>query len=239
VRGIAAILAAVALHGCGDGATNFSQFPGFAEYSSAHPSAEPLTTADERALLERYRLRLLAGKQGPIRFCEVHAAEGPPTDGAGNAVSAAVTAEYLNRHKGDPRAVFEHVPSGRAGSLDWRSDSGAKRYAPHRASFSPARNERRTGCSPARGRPHSEAMKSTRTTARTLIAIAAGPGLLAACQTPIPTDPSLALACQTSPCECVSAVQLMGRRPATTEILWHANGDAYCPADFVLRRKKE
>jgi hypothetical protein len=31
----------------------------------------------------------------------------------------------------------------------------------------------------------------------------------------------------------------MGRRPATTEILWRPKGDAYCPPDFVLRRKKE
>jgi hypothetical protein len=75
--------------------------------------------------------------------------------------------------------------------------------------------------------------------ARTLLLLTAGPAMLAACETSIPTDPSLALACQTMPCECVSATQYMGRRPATTEILWRPKGDAYCPPDFVLRRKKE
>jgi hypothetical protein len=63
--------------------------------------------------------------------------------------------------------------------------------------------------------------------------------LAAGCETTIATDPSLALGCQTTPCECVAAVQKMGRKPATADILWRPNGDAYCPPDFVLRRKRE
>jgi hypothetical protein len=69
--------------------------------------------------------------------------------------------------------------------------------------------------------------------------VAAALPLNAGCETTIAADPSLALACQTTSCECVSAVQRLGRRPATADVLWRPNGDAYCPPDFVLRRKNE
>jgi hypothetical protein len=74
-------------------------------------------------------------------------------------------------------------------------------------------------------------------TARIGAAAIALPLLFSGCETRIEPNPALTLACQTAPCECVAAVQRVGRKPATTDILWRPNGDAYCPPDFVLRTK--
>jgi hypothetical protein len=63
------------------------------------------------------------------------------------------------------------------------------------------------------------------------------PLLLSGCETHVAPDPRLALACQTTACECVTAVRRVGFKPVTTEMLWRPNGDAYCPADFVLQIK--
>jgi hypothetical protein len=63
------------------------------------------------------------------------------------------------------------------------------------------------------------------------------PLLLSGCETHVAPDPRLALACQTTACECVAAGQRIGRKPATAEMLWRPNGDAYCPPDFVLQIK--
>ena len=49
-------------------------------------------------------------------------------------------------------------------------------------------------------------------------------------------DPAvnLALACQTMACTCSAETGRLFGRTETTEILWRANGDAYCPKGFVL-----
>ena len=46
--------------------------------------------------------------------------------------------------------------------------------------------------------------------------------------------PNLALACQTMACTCSAETSTLFGRTKTTEILWRANGDAYCPKGFVL-----
>ncbi len=46
--------------------------------------------------------------------------------------------------------------------------------------------------------------------------------------------PNLALACQTMACTCATETGSLFRKTKTTEILWRANGDAYCPQGFVL-----
>ena len=60
--------------------------------------------------------------------------------------------------------------------------------------------------------------------------------LLAACaggQTG-PGAPNLALACQTMDCVCSEKSRGLFRAPRSAEVLWRANGDAYCPEGFVL-----
>ena len=107
------MFAALALTGCGDGGSNFSQYPGFAEYFAANPpSAEPPGPAD-RALLRRFRPRLFvpAGHEGPIHFYRDYIAQGRLT---ARASSTEVSQATLNRVKDDPRVVFEHRPTGKA-----------------------------------------------------------------------------------------------------------------------------
>ena len=45
---------------------------------------------------------------------------------------------------------------------------------------------------------------------------------------------NLALACQTTACTCSAESGTIFEKTKTTEILWRANGDAYCPKGFVL-----
>lgn len=46
--------------------------------------------------------------------------------------------------------------------------------------------------------------------------------------------PNLALACQTMACTCSTVSGSLFEKTKTTEILWRANGDAYCPDGFAL-----
>jgi hypothetical protein len=47
---------------------------------------------------------------------------------------------------------------------------------------------------------------------------------------------NMALACQTTPCKCVSEDSSLLRKAKTTEILWKSNGDAHCPKGFNLEK---
>lgn len=105
-----AIGAALAVATCGSLDGNFSQFPGFDAYFKANPPADALPTQEERALLWRYRPRLFIaeGEDGPIDFYRDYIAHGVLRDGDGDAISADVTQDILNRHKDDPDATFVH-----------------------------------------------------------------------------------------------------------------------------------
>lgn len=48
--------------------------------------------------------------------------------------------------------------------------------------------------------------------------------------------PQLHLACQTVECECRSEKTSIFADREITEIVWRQNGDATCPAGFVLER---
>ncbi|NBP72260.1 MAG: hypothetical protein EBU57_03560 [Alphaproteobacteria bacterium] len=48
--------------------------------------------------------------------------------------------------------------------------------------------------------------------------------------------PQLHLACQTVECECRAGKESLFGDRKTTEIVWRLNGDATCPAGFVLER---
>lgn len=116
MRAATALIAVLLLSSC-ERPTNFSQFPGFAEYFARNPpKTEPPSEAD-RALLRRYRPRLFVaeGFARPIRFYEDYIAQGRLTDGGGRLISGNVTPEILNAHKERPRAVFEHRPAGEPG----------------------------------------------------------------------------------------------------------------------------
>ena len=69
------------------------------------------------------------------------------------------------------------------------------------------------------------------------LSMAAGLGLwLAGCDG---TDsarraPDLALACQTMDCVCAATSVGLFEKRRTAQVLWRANGDAYCPDGFVL-----
>lgn len=71
-------------------------------------------------------------------------------------------------------------------------------------------------------------------TALRLFAIAAALAA-SACAETLPNDPKLALACQTRDCVCTEQSQPVFGPAATVPILWQPNGDAYCPADYVLK----
>lgn len=92
--------------------TNFSQYPGFERYFADNPPPSTTPSAAERALLERYRPRILIpeNQPGPIDFYRDYIARGSLHDGRGNLLSDAVAQALLNRHKGDPRAEFRHLP---------------------------------------------------------------------------------------------------------------------------------
>ncbi|MDE0060598.1 MAG: hypothetical protein OXI22_09425 [Defluviicoccus sp.] len=46
--------------------------------------------------------------------------------------------------------------------------------------------------------------------------------------------PDLALACQTMDCVCTGDPETLFAAERKTEVLWRANGDAYCPDGFAL-----
>lgn len=110
-------LSAFALGGCGDGESNFSQYPGFTAYFAAHPPSAALPSDADRALLRRYRPRLFVpeGHEGPIHFNEDYIAQGRLIGEAQDAPeSAHVSRESLNGAKNDPSVVFEHITTGKA-----------------------------------------------------------------------------------------------------------------------------
>ena len=92
---------------------NFSQRPGFAAYFAANPPSAEHPDAADRALLQRYRPRLYMarGLEPPIRFYEDYIARGRLIARDGEVLSDTVSAQILNRHREDPYAVFEHIPS--------------------------------------------------------------------------------------------------------------------------------
>lgn len=107
----------VGLAGCGNGRTNFSQEPGFAEYFAKSPLTSTSAGSAEQALLHRYRPRILLPPNHPgmIDFYLDYVPEGHLTDGKGRRVSGPLDRLALNAHKRDPEAVFVHEPSGRPG----------------------------------------------------------------------------------------------------------------------------
>lgn len=104
----------VGLAGCGNGDTNFSQEPGFAEYFAKFPPASTGADPAEQVLLRRYRPRFLLPPSHPgmIDFYLDYVPEGHLTDGSGRRVPGPLDRLTLNAHKRDPRAVFVHEPSG-------------------------------------------------------------------------------------------------------------------------------
>jgi len=112
------LLLSLALAGCGNGETNFSQEPGFAEYFAKYPPASVPAGPAEQALLRKHRPRFLLppGHPGMIDFYADYVPEGHLTDGAGHRVTGPLDRRALNTHKGDPLAVFVHEPSGRPGT---------------------------------------------------------------------------------------------------------------------------
>jgi hypothetical protein len=103
------------LVGCERQPGNFSQHAGFAEWFATHPPSKVAPGPSERALLERYRPRLMlpAGHPGPIDFYADYVAHGELRDGDGRLVSTAVTQEILNGYRRDPGAVFRYQPGRR------------------------------------------------------------------------------------------------------------------------------
>lgn len=112
-RTLAASFFSVLLSACGDRDTNFSQYPGFAEWYRENPPSAALPTSEEQALLRRYlpRFHLPADHEGPIDFYRDYIADGQLVDGEGALIGDAVTEELLNAHKSDPAVVFTHIPA--------------------------------------------------------------------------------------------------------------------------------
>ena len=111
-------LAGLVLVGTGAGATaaetNFSQYPGFAEFFAANPPTGVPNESD-RALLRRHapRFHLPAGHEGPIDFYRDYIAHGYLVTGDGVRIDGP-TREELNRYRDDAAAQFVHVPRGEA-----------------------------------------------------------------------------------------------------------------------------
>ena len=106
-------LIAALLAGCSLPKTNFSQYPGFAEYYAAHPPTTTRPSDAEQTLLARYRPRffLPPGHAGMIDFYADYIAHGTLNDAAGRAISSNVDGELLNRHRDDSGVVFVHAPA--------------------------------------------------------------------------------------------------------------------------------
>ncbi len=100
--------------GCDDRPHNFSQYPGFAAWYAANPPASKPPTAEQAALLERYKPRvfLAFGHEGPIDFYRDYIAKGVLLDRDGEVISSAVDQALLNDYKSDPAVTFTHRPSG-------------------------------------------------------------------------------------------------------------------------------
>ncbi|MGI9503762.1 MAG: hypothetical protein ACR2RE_11995, partial [Geminicoccaceae bacterium] len=113
IRWLVAAALVLLAAGCSDADGNFSQFPGFAEWYEANPPTTSLPTADETALLERYRPKIFLpdGHEGPIDFYRDYVANGVLVDGDGEMLSSTVDQALLNAEKVDPKVVFTHQPS--------------------------------------------------------------------------------------------------------------------------------
>lgn len=109
----------LSLAACGHTETNFSQYPGFAEYFEQNPRSERPPNATESVLLEHYRPRLFIGPEqdGPISFYDEYIAHGSLYDKDGELISGAVDRALLNTYKQDPRVVFVHEPAETKGRL--------------------------------------------------------------------------------------------------------------------------
>ncbi len=92
--------------------TNFSQHPGFDRYFADNPPAKTTPGVKERALIERYRPRILIpeSQPGPIDFYRDYIAHGSVYDGEGKLISDKVTRTLLNRFKHDEKSEFRHLP---------------------------------------------------------------------------------------------------------------------------------
>lgn len=109
---VTAVLAVAALSGCAHEGANFSQYPGFAAWYAAHPPAEHLPSAADQDLLARFvpRFYLPKGHEGPLDFYADYIGQGALYGPGGDLLSRNVAAALLDRHKADPRVVFEHRP---------------------------------------------------------------------------------------------------------------------------------
>lgn len=63
--------------------------------------------------------------------------------------------------------------------------------------------------------------------------------ILAACSGQKPGAANMALACQTTPCACVSENKSLLRKDKIVDVLWKINGDAFCPKGFALEKTAE
>ena len=92
--------------------TNFSQYPGFAEFFAESPPAG-IPNESDRALLRRHapRFHLPAGHEGPIDFYRDYIAHGYLVAGDGVRIDGP-SPEELNRYRDDALARFVHVPDG-------------------------------------------------------------------------------------------------------------------------------
>jgi hypothetical protein len=100
------------LSGCESKPGNFSQYPGFDAWFAANPPSNTPASAEQLALLERYKPRLYVSEQSgpPVRFYEDYIANGELRSGDGKAISTSVDQRLLNQYKDDPGIVFRHKP---------------------------------------------------------------------------------------------------------------------------------
>ncbi len=98
------------LNACSGGSQNFSQFPGFSEYFAANTPNDQLPTADEIALLEKYKPTLYKAidQREPIDFYKDYISHGELYV-SGNKITNNVTAEILNQYSDYPDTVFKYT----------------------------------------------------------------------------------------------------------------------------------
>lgn len=98
--------------GCENNSSNFSRFPGFAEYFAANPPSHESPDQGDQQQLRRYQPRFMRaeGHQDPVDFYRDYIANGVLVDGAGNVISSEVTQALLNEYRDNPHVVFRHVP---------------------------------------------------------------------------------------------------------------------------------
>ena len=92
--------------------TNFSQYPGFAEWYAANPPSTELPSEADRALLAKHRPRFFFA-EGQTRFIDFYRdyiALGTLRDGNGKIIARDVTRKLLNQHGEDPTVEFIHEP---------------------------------------------------------------------------------------------------------------------------------